>query len=80
VEIWGCGLEKFESKILTCREWKDGYSRALMMKTKLLLLIVCCLSVMGLSSCWPLLVGAGAAGGYMARDAGYEVQNPVTKE
>lgn len=30
-----------------------------------------------LSSCVPL--AAGAAGGYMLRDEGYEVQSPVTR-
>ncbi|MDX1679610.1 MAG: hypothetical protein R3242_02665 [Akkermansiaceae bacterium] len=34
---------------------------------------------LGLNSCWPLLVGAGAAGGYYARDKGYKFQSPVEK-
>ena len=33
-----------------------------------------------LSSCWPVLVGAGAAGGYIARDKGYKIQSPVEQE
>lgn len=37
-------------------------------------------AAISLTSCWPLLVGAGAAAGYMARDSGYQVHAPVTKE
>lgn len=38
------------------------------------------IAVISLSSCWPLLVGAGATAGYLVRDKGYEVHAPVTKE
>jgi hypothetical protein len=34
-----------------------------------------------LSGCWyAAAAGAGAAGGYILRDKGYEVQSPVEKE
>lgn len=34
-----------------------------------------------LSGCWLLAAGgAGAYGGYKAKEAGYGVQNPITKE
>jgi len=34
-----------------------------------------------LSGCWLLAVGgAGAYGGYKAKEAGYGVQNPITKD
>ncbi len=48
---------------------------------KLLHLVLFLVMAGSLSSCWTVLVaGAGAAGGYVARDKGYEVQSPVTKE
>ncbi len=43
-------------------------------------LAVIALGALSLSSCWPLLVGAGAAGGYMARDKGIKVQSPVVDD
>ena len=47
------------------------------MKTKLILLLAATIGAVSLSSCLPL--AAGAAAGYVARDNGYRVQNPVTK-
>jgi len=46
----------------------------------LIRLIALCLLTLSFSSCWPLLVGAGAAGGYIARDKGVKVQPPVTND
>ena len=42
-------------------------------------LVLASMCVVSLSSCWPLLVGAGATGGYVAHKEGYRVQSPVTK-
>lgn len=50
------------------------------MKKRIINLMLIGCALLSLNSCWPVLVGAGATGGYMARDAGYEVQSPVTKE
>jgi len=37
-------------------------------------------SLFSLSSCIPLAVGAaGVAGGYIAKERGYEFQSPITK-
>jgi len=47
---------------------------------RFILFLILGIGVISLSSCWPLLVGAGATAGYMVRDKGYEVHAPVTKE
>lgn len=46
----------------------------------ILSLCVIALAASSLSSCWPVLVGAGAAGGYIARDKGVKVQSPVVDD
>ena len=46
------------------------------MKITVLKLIAVVVSIVALSSCVPLAVGAAA--GYVARDQGYGVQNPIT--
>ncbi len=39
------------------------------------------LLVLTLSGCWTLAAGgAGAYGGYKAKEKGYEVQNPIVKK
>lgn len=50
------------------------------MKKRILTLTILGLATLSLNACWPLLVGAGAAGGYMARDRGIKVQPPVTND
>lgn len=50
------------------------------MNSQTLRLLALSLLSLSLSSCWPLLVGAGAAGGYMVRDHGIKVQAPVTND
>lgn len=50
------------------------------MKKRILTLTLLGLTSLLLNSCWPLLVGAGAAGGYMVRDRGIKVQPPVTND
>lgn len=48
-------------------------------KTAFLLLALSLLP--GLTGCWyAAAAGAGAYGGYKAKEAGYSVQNPVTKD
>ena len=52
-----------------------------MMKTKILCYVAVLLVVPVLSGCWVLAVGgAGAYGGYKAKEEGYGLQNPITKE
>jgi hypothetical protein len=47
------------------------------MKSKKLIVVLALVALAGvLSSCVPL--AAGAAGGYLLRDEGYEVQSPIT--
>lgn len=49
--------------------------------SKLLLIGVLLLVIPGLSGCWLLAAGgAGAYGGYKAKEEGYKLQNPITKE
>jgi len=51
------------------------------MKAKLLYCMAILLIIPALSGCWLLAAGgAGAYGGYKAKEAGYGVQNPITKE
>ena len=51
------------------------------MRVKILRYLGILLVVPVLSGCWLLAVGgAGAYGGYKAKEAGYGVQNPITKE
>ncbi len=51
------------------------------MKAKILRYVVALLVVPVLSGCWVLAVGgAGAYGGYKAKEEGYGLQNPITKE
>lgn len=51
------------------------------MKAKLLCCMAILLIIPALSGCWLLAAGgAGAYGGYKAKEAGYGVQNPITKE
>jgi len=51
------------------------------MKAKILHGMVILLIIPMLSGCWLLAAGgAGAYGGYKAKEAGYGVQNPVTKD
>lgn len=51
------------------------------MKARLLHYMIILLMIPMLSGCWLLAVGgAGAYGGYKAKEAGYGVQNPITKE
>ncbi|QOJ22816.1 MAG: hypothetical protein HRU78_03425 [Gammaproteobacteria bacterium] len=51
------------------------------MKTKLLQGMVILLMIPMLSGCWLLAAGgAGAYGGYKAKEEGYGLQNPITKE
>ncbi len=48
---------------------------------KLLNLGILLLVIPALSGCWMLAAGgAGAYGGYKAKEKGYGVQNPITKE
>lgn len=51
------------------------------MKAKILRYVAVLLVVPVLSGCWVLAVGgAGAYGGYKAKEEGYGLQNPITKE
>ena len=50
------------------------------MKKRILMILTLGLTVASLSSCWPVLVAGGAAGGYIARDKGYKVQSPVEND
>lgn len=51
------------------------------MKAKLLYCMAILFIIPALSGCWLLAAGgAGAYGGYKAKEAGYGVQNPITKE
>ena len=51
------------------------------MKAKLLYCMAILLIIPALLGCWLLAAGgAGAYGGYKAKEAGYGVQNPITKE
>jgi hypothetical protein len=51
------------------------------MKAKLLYCMAILLIIPALSGCWLLAAGgAGAYGGYKAKEAGYGVQNPITKD
>jgi hypothetical protein len=51
------------------------------MNTKIFLYLVILLIVPALSGCWLLAAGgAGAYGGYKAKEEGYGLQNPITKE
>ncbi|MBY0475187.1 MAG: hypothetical protein K2Q13_09030 [Nitrosomonas sp.] len=51
------------------------------MKLKLMRCLVTLLVIPLMSGCWLLAVGgAGAYGGYKAKEEGYELRNPVTKE
>lgn len=51
------------------------------MRVKILRYLAILLVVPMLSGCWLLAVGgAGAYGGYKAKEAGYGVQNPITKD
>lgn len=46
-----------------------------------ILYLLLILTAPALSGCWyAAAAGAGAAGGYLMRDAGYKVQSPVEKE
>lgn len=48
---------------------------------KLLYIGIVMLAVPGLSGCWMLAAaGAGAYGGYKAKEEGYTLQKPVAKE
>lgn len=51
-----------------------------MMNIHILRLLTLSLLCLSLNSCWPLLIGAGAAGGYMVRDRGVKVQPPITND
>jgi hypothetical protein len=48
------------------------------MKIRVIALLLVAFGVSSISSCLPL--AAGAAAGYVARDQGYTVQSPLTKE
>jgi hypothetical protein len=48
------------------------------MKIRIISLLAVVISATSISSCLPL--AAGAAAGYVARDQGYHVQSPLTKE
>ncbi len=51
------------------------------MKLKLMRCLVILLVIPLMSGCWLLAAGgAGAYGGYKAKEEGYELRNPVTKE
>ncbi|MDV6342134.1 hypothetical protein R2103_10200 [Nitrosomonas sp. Is24] len=51
------------------------------MKASLLHYLLILFMIPMLSGCWLLAAGgAGAYGGYKAKEAGYGVQNPVTKD
>lgn len=51
------------------------------MKTRILLYLGMLVMVPALSGCWLLAAGgAGAYGGYKAKEEGYTLQKPVTKE
>jgi hypothetical protein len=51
------------------------------MKAKLLQCMVILLMIPMLSGCWLLAAGGvGAYGGYKAKEEGYGLQNPITKE
>lgn len=51
------------------------------MKAKILRYVAVLFLVSVLSGCWLLAVGgAGAYGGYKAKEEGYGLQNPITKE
>ncbi|WP_172592343.1 hypothetical protein [Nitrosomonas supralitoralis] len=51
------------------------------MKSKLMHYLAILLVIPLMSGCWLLAAGgAGAYGGYKAKEEGYELRNPVTKE
>lgn len=50
------------------------------MKKRILMILALGLTAASLTSCWPVLVAGGAAGGYIARDKGVKVQPPVTND
>lgn len=51
------------------------------MKQKLLNCVVALSMISMLSGCWLLAAGgAGAYGGYKAKEEGYRLQNPITKD
>jgi len=48
---------------------------------KMAMLLIVTLLIPGLTGCWyAAAAGAGAYGGYKAKEAGYTLQNPVKKE
>lgn len=48
---------------------------------RIVLYLLLALVAPALSGCWyAAAAGAGAAGGYLMRDAGYKVQSPVKKD
>ncbi|HOD98325.1 MAG TPA: hypothetical protein PLU95_07090 [Syntrophales bacterium] len=48
---------------------------------KLFLFMIALFLLPGLTGCWyAAAAGAGAYGGYKAKEAGYSLQNPVTKK
>ena len=51
------------------------------MKSKLMRFMIILLIIPLVSGCWLLAAGgAGAYGGYKAKEEGYGLQNPITKE
>jgi hypothetical protein len=58
----------------------DDWEESMKLKRGILYLLLI-LTAPALSGCWyAAAAGAGAAGGYLMRDAGYKVQSPVEKE
>lgn len=51
------------------------------MRTKVVCYVLALFLTPLLSGCWLLAVGgAGAYGGYKAKEEGYEIQSPITKK
>jgi hypothetical protein len=59
--------------------------RKFLLETLMKITIIHCLTVIllasALSGCWILAAGGGGAyGGYKAKEEGYELQSPITKD
>jgi hypothetical protein len=57
------------------------FSQMKLIKKRAAVLLLSVLILPGLTGCWyAAAAGAGAYGGYKAKEAGYTLQNPVKKE